>query len=67
MIYLIAAIGGIGEHLITDTGPMAPTKGNAAAEGLFRHNYPRLQEIKAKYDPNCIFNRWYGIVPRVQA
>ena len=26
-------------------------------------NYPRLQKVKAKYDPNCVFNRWFPIQP----
>ena len=25
--------------------------------------YPRLQEIKKKYDPDMVFNRWYPIIP----
>jgi len=30
---------------------------------LFGSNYPRLQRIKAKYDPNMVFNKWFPIVP----
>jgi len=33
------------------------------AEALFRDNYPRLQELKKKYDPECIFNKWFPITP----
>jgi hypothetical protein len=29
----------------------------------FASNYPRLQELKKKYDPQNIFNRWYPITP----
>ncbi|TDL29769.1 FAD-binding domain-containing protein [Rickenella mellea] len=30
---------------------------------LFGNNYPRLQQIKKKYDPNSVFNKWFPIVP----
>ena len=33
------------------------------AKALFRENYPRLQELKKKYDPERIFNRWFPITP----
>ena len=33
------------------------------AEGLFRENYPRLREVKKKYDPENIFNKWFAITP----
>ena len=33
------------------------------AEALFRENYPRLQELKKKYDPENIFNKWFAITP----
>ncbi|TEB23723.1 hypothetical protein FA13DRAFT_1797769 [Coprinellus micaceus] len=33
------------------------------AELVFGSNYPRLQGIKKKYDPDNLFNRWYPIVP----
>lgn len=33
------------------------------AAALFGENYPRLQEIKKKYDPDAIFNKWFVITP----
>ncbi|KAG8901313.1 hypothetical protein FRC01_009880, partial [Tulasnella sp. 417] len=30
---------------------------------IFGSNYPRLQEIKKKYDPDMVFNRWFAIQP----
>jgi hypothetical protein len=33
------------------------------AEALFRDKYPRLQELKKKYDPESIFNKWFTITP----
>ncbi|KAG8915213.1 hypothetical protein FRC01_003743 [Tulasnella sp. 417] len=33
------------------------------ARKIFGPNYPRLQEIKKKYDPNLVFNRWFAIQP----
>ena len=29
----------------------------------FGSNYKRLQEIKKKYDPDLVFNKWFVITP----
>ncbi|KIO33769.1 hypothetical protein M407DRAFT_177687 [Tulasnella calospora MUT 4182] len=31
------------------------------AKKIFGSNYPRLKEIKKKYDPDMVFNRWFAI------
>ena len=36
---------------------------NDRAKKVFGSNYPRLQAIKKKYDPDMVFNRWYPIIP----
>lgn len=33
------------------------------AETNFGSNYKRLQEIKKKYDPELVFNKWFVITP----
>lgn len=35
------------------------------AKKLFGPNYTRLQEVKRKYDPDMIFDRWFAIRPAV--
>ena len=37
--------------------------GGDKVKKLFGSNYPRLQTIKAKYDPNLVFNKWFPITP----
>ncbi|KAG8915214.1 hypothetical protein FRC01_003745 [Tulasnella sp. 417] len=34
------------------------------ARKLFGPNYPRLQEVKKKYDPEMVFDRWFNIRPK---
>ncbi len=44
----------------------APTEGAVPvdkAKLLFGVNYPKLQQIKKKYDPELIFNKWFNITP----
>jgi len=36
---------------------------DGAAKKLFGENYPRLQQIKKKYDPNVVFSKWFAISP----
>ncbi|KAL9713801.1 hypothetical protein Ac2012v2_003412 [Leucoagaricus gongylophorus] len=42
-------------------GDKAEVKNQAAV--VFGGNYRRLQEIKKKYDPENVFNRWFAITP----
>ena len=30
---------------------------------VYHENYPRLQALKKKYDPDMVFNKWYPIKP----
>lgn len=33
------------------------------ARKVFGDNYPRLQQIKKRYDPEVLFSKWFTIVP----
>ncbi|KAG6889203.1 hypothetical protein C0995_002663 [Termitomyces sp. Mi166 len=33
------------------------------AKTVFADNYPRLQKIKKRYDPDNVFNKWFPITP----
>ncbi|KAF4610041.1 hypothetical protein D9613_010480 [Agrocybe pediades] len=37
--------------------------GEEKAKAAFRTNYPKLQGIKKKYDPENVFNKWFPITP----
>lgn len=52
-------IGADTEALPTAEGIVKPTR----AQELFREHYPKLQEIKRKYDPDMIFNKWFVVHP----
>jgi len=36
---------------------------DGAARKVFGDNYPRLQEMKKKYDPDMAFSKWFPITP----
>jgi len=40
---------------------ISPFKNNS--EVLFGDNYPRLQELKKRYDPDNVFSKWFSIAP----
>ncbi|KAF7933293.1 hypothetical protein BELL_0398g00100 [Botrytis elliptica] len=41
--------------------------GTEKTQDMFGQNYARLREIKRKYDPEFIFNKWYPIPPAEQS
>lgn len=48
----------------TEALPAAEGSGKPnRAKELFRDHYSRMQEIKRKYDPDMMFNKWFVINP----
>jgi hypothetical protein len=37
--------------------------GSERVKDAYGGNYHRLKEVKRKYDPNFVFNKWYSISP----
>jgi len=40
---------------------------DSSSRVLFGSNYRRLQRLKAKYDPENVFSKWFPIVPNAEA
>ena len=51
-----------GERDLTAVYPNIGGK-NEKIESVFGANYPRLRELKKKYDPHILWNKWYPIQP----
>jgi hypothetical protein len=39
------------------------SSGDEESHEIYGANYGRLRQLKQRYDPNCLFNKWYPIVP----
>jgi FAD/FMN-containing dehydrogenase len=39
------------------------SSGDEKSQEIFGANYSRLRQLKQRYDPNRLFNKWYPIVP----
>ncbi|KIM46256.1 hypothetical protein M413DRAFT_441337 [Hebeloma cylindrosporum] len=50
------------EGAFTENGKIS-AKAIEKAKHIFGDNYQRLQEIKKRYDPDNIFNKWFPIIP----
>ena len=52
-----------GKKVVGKKGYFNGSMGDESFSMVFGQNYPRLRELKRKYDPDCVFRKWFAIVP----
>lgn len=60
---MIAAAGDLSSQFQLGYANYNPTPRSADAETVFKENYARLGEVKRKYDPMKVFDKWFLIEP----
>ena len=52
-----------GKEVVGKKGYFNGSMGDERVSTVFGQNYPRLRELKKKYDPEFVFRKWFAIVP----
>jgi FAD/FMN-containing dehydrogenase len=52
-----------GKEVVCKKGYFNASMGDEKVSVVFGENYPRLRELKRKYDPDCVFKKWFPITP----
>ena len=55
------------EHPVQKTVNGVQVLDDSKSRVLFGPNYSRLQRLKAQYDPECVFSKWFPITPNADA
>lgn len=58
-----AEVQGDGQRDVTAIYPNISAGGEEKAKSVFGSNLPKLQMLKQKYDPECMWNKWFPIMP----
>ena len=54
------------DEVVGKRGYFNGSMGDEKSQLVFKLNYPRLQQLKKKYDPDMVFRKWYPITPALE-
>ena len=60
---IVAEVQEDGQRDVTAIYPNISARGEEKAKSVFGSNLPKLEQLKRRYDPELMWNKWFPITP----